>query len=188
MKKLLILVLVLGLVSVANAAMTLKISVNGITDIDDSQINIQPSQHLVLDIWSSGYSGVADAMYCALVVDTKLATITGGVVKIPPAPTWSAMHGPSARTDAYPGLNADEDGPYGSIAGSPVGEVAPAGVYFDEFDFHCVALGDTIIRLISTVDFETFIVQDTLVIHQVIPEPASMLLLGLGGLLLRRRK
>jgi len=95
MKKLLILVLVLGLVSVANAAMTLKISVNGITDIEDSQINIQPSQHLVLDIWSSGYSGVADAMYCALVVDTKLATITGGVVKIPPAP-----HGAQCRAQA----------------------------------------------------------------------------------------
>jgi hypothetical protein len=187
MKKLLVLMLVLGMVSAANAAMTLKISVDGVVDVPDSEISILPSQFLDLDIWSSGYNSAADAMYCALVVDTKYGTITGGVVLIPPAPSFSSMQGPSAVADGFPGLLADEDGPYGAIAGSPAGEVAPAGTYIDGFLFHCEAIGDATIRLITTPDFENWAVADMVTIHQI-PEPATMLLLGLGGLFLRRRK
>ncbi len=186
MKKLLVLMLVLGLASVANAA-TLKISVDGEVDVPDSTINVFASDYLDLDIHSSGYASVEeDGTFVALVVDNGYGTITGGVVMIPPAPSMSAMYGQSALADYYPGLEPGEDGPWGIIAGPP-GEVTGPGIYFDEFLFHCEAEGDAVVRLIGTVDFASYVVYDTLTIHQV-PEPASMLLLGLGGLLLRRRK
>jgi len=187
MKKLLVLMLVLGLASVANA-ITLKISVDGIVDPPDSEINVCPSGHLDLDIWCGGFTGAGgvDNTFWALVVDTASGTITGGVVISPPAPTLTTVDGQSAVEVFYPGLNPGEDGPWGGIAGGPT-EVTPAGVYVDEFEFHCIAPGDAIIRLVGSTDFENWVVLDTQVIHQV-PEPASMLLLGLGGLLLRRRK
>jgi hypothetical protein len=184
MKKLLILLLVLGLAIAANAA-TYEISVNGNIDPIDSQINICPSDELELDIWSSGYAGIQDAVYLALVCDTAYGTISGGAVTAA-APSMSLIEGQSAAGDGYPCLNQGEDGPYVSIAGA-YGETAGPGVYFDSFLFHCLQEGDVIVRLISSPDFINCNVEDTVTIHQI-PEPASMLLLGLGGLLLRRRK
>ena len=186
MKKLLVIMLVLGLASAANA-IELKISVNGEVDIPDSQVNICPSDVLTLDIWGSGYSTPAeDAWYIALVVDTTTGSITGGQAIIPPAPDWSTIYGQSAAADYFPCLGPTEDGPWGEVSAPPGGTAGP-GVYFDRFDFHCVAEGDAVVRLIGTQDFGNCTVFDTLIIHQV-PEPASMLLLGLGGLLLRRRR
>ena len=186
MKKLLILMLVFGLTSIASAAMDLQISVDGDLDPVDSEIWLTPSQEIKLDIWSSGYTGINDAMYWALVVDTSYGTITGGVVMSPPAPSMTTLDGPSALDVAFPCLEPGEDGPWGGIAGA-YGETAGPGIYYDEFWLHCVAEGDAVVRLIGTTDFVSCVVLDTVVIHQI-PEPASMLLLGLGGLLLRRRK
>jgi len=187
MKKVLILLLVLGLATAANA-ITLDISVHvGDEYSYPDEITICVGDHVTLDIWASGYVDSPDNMYWALVVSQTYGSIGQGTIIQPPAPSMSTLDGTSAADDWFPGLEGDEDGPWGGIAGTPAGETAPAGVYFDYFDFECLAEGDSIVRLISTVDFDSYIVQDTVIIHQV-PEPASMLLLGLGGLLLRRRK
>jgi len=187
MKKLLALMLVLGLAPVANAVV-LQISVDGSTAVQDSAITVKPSDMLALDIWCSGFTGAGgvDNTYFALVVDTAYGTISGGEVDKPPAPSLSSVDGQDAAGDGYPGLLPGETGPYGTLAGGPT-ETGPAGVYFDDFVFHCVAQGDAVIRLVGTIDWESFVELDRVTIHQI-PEPASMLLLGLGGLLLRRRK
>ena len=52
MKKLLVLLMVLGIASAANAA--LLISVDGVVDPPDSEINLQPSETAILDIWGDG--------------------------------------------------------------------------------------------------------------------------------------
>ena len=185
MKKLLILTLVLGLASTASA-LTLKISVGGVVDPPDTEIFCCPGETLELDIWSAGYAGIADGAYWALVVLNTEGTITGGAVVIPPAPSMSSVNGQSAVGAGWvfdPGV----DGPWGGIAGAQ-GETAPAGVYFDSFVFTCEAEGDAIVYLYTSPDGSLpYTLQDTQIIHQI-PEPASMLLLGLGGLLLRRRK
>ena len=188
MKKLLVLMLVLGMASAANA-LVVQISAGGDPEPIDSEIWLMPSETIVLDIvCTSGHdSTAADDQFWALVVDPQYGTITGGVCCMPPAPSMSALYGPSIQTD-WPGfVQLPDDGPWGCIASAP-GEAAPPGIYFDEFIFHCEEVGDAIIQLWTSPDGVTMTLQDTLIIHQI-PEPATMLLLGLGGLaLLRRRK
>jgi hypothetical protein len=67
---------------------------------------------------------------------------------------------------------------------------APAGKYFDEFLFHCESEnGATIVNLYGTQDGGvTWRTLDSVIVHQPIPEPMTIVLLGLGGLFLRCRK
>jgi hypothetical protein len=190
MKKLLIFVLVLGMASLASA-MTLNISVDGIVDPPDSLITLYPSDYVTLDIHSSGYHNgpdYDDAVYFALVADTGYGTISGGHVCIPPAPGDSSIIEGVSPVDA--GMCSEpENGIYGWIGALITsGSVdTPAGIYFDEIVFHCEGPGDVVVKLYTTTDFSTIDLVDSVVIHQI-PEPATIALLGLGGLLLRRRK
>ncbi len=62
------------------------------------------------------------------------------------------------------------------------GEPPPIGLLVDNIIFHCEGLGDATIKLF---DSEPYLL-DSLVIQQT-PEPATIALLGLGALLLRRK-
>ena len=186
MKKLIVLMLVLGMTSYANAII-LQISVDGNPDPVDSQIFLAPSETIMLDIHSpSGHSGSsADDVYFAIVVDPAYGSITGGL-GMPCAPSLSGMLGASIQAD-WPGfVQLPADGPWGNVASSPQ-EVADPGTYFDEFIFHCEKEGDATVELWSSPDGAEMTLQDTLIIHQI-PEPMTIALLGLGGLFLRRRK
>ena len=187
MKKLLVLMLVLGIASLAPAA--LQISVDGNPDPVDSQINIAPSQHLVLDVHTTEtlpFQGT----YLMLVVNAAEGTLSGGEA------TQGGLSGDlnfyaltfayyAGLTDYYnsnPVLSAVA----GSVADS--GELVTFdGKIYDLIDFHCEGPGDALVSLYSSPDSAAWQFEDAVLIHQI-PEPATMVLLGLGALVLRRKK
>ena len=172
MKKLLVLMLVLGLTSVAGAVLTdISISVNG--EITASEIWISPSDTVVIDI----HSAVANEMGLAY-INFNLAG----------AGTLYTLSG--ARVTDNAGDQGGYVGPYDydvyrefELTVADTGGIIVAGTMF-EVDLHCEGLGDVFVELQEGVGYT---VVDTLTIHQI-PEPMTVALLGLGGLFLRRRK
>jgi hypothetical protein len=182
MKKLLILVLVLGLTSAANAAIEplLNLTVNGV-DVG-AEYTMPVGGVIEVGVNSDGIGGTNGKYAAALVInmlgadtgtgifDDSMITVyngageplefLGGAIGVPVAPLVRAFVATNAVLDDFAG----------------------AGTGF-EFGFKCTGLGDVEITLIDDV----FGPGDTLVIHQI-PEPITFALLGLGGLFLRRRK
>jgi hypothetical protein len=166
MKKLLVLMLVFGVASVANA-MTLSL-VDGDADTVD-----------LLD--SAGYV-VGDDVYFAVVGDTSKVAISGGALTAI-APADSGIFGYDAQANGM--CAAPLDGMWGSLA-SIAGTSTGPGVYVDEIAWTLVGgATNADISLITTVDFMTFETIGTI----NVPEPMTIALMGLGSLfLLRRRK
>lgn len=192
MKRLLALLLVLGLASAANAA--LVISVDGVPNPPDTEIEVPISGHVTLDIHADGgepyFGGVLFAAGPGVIATTPGIFLWNDS-------TASDMSEEQMINDGwidglaglgYPGVTSiieltikdstEEPDP-------PYFDPIPDGIVIDGIDFHCTGLGDVIIGL---MDGDTFEILDEQVIHQT-PEPMTLSLLGLGGLgLLRRRR
>lgn len=186
MKKFVMLMLVLGMASLATAG--LQISVNGSTDPVDSEISIAPSDMLVLDVHGTPTTGE----FWFMTVDSAIGSVSGGVVVAGDA----SRIVPQYYLDYwlyYAGLTASPlvNDPSNSTVGGFVGnwDMSPiAGPAIDLIDFHCESQpNDAVIDLWSSPGGAVWTLVDTATIHQI-PEPMTMVLLGLGGLLLRRRK
>jgi len=187
-KKILALMMVFGIASVANAG--LQISVNGNQDPIDSEITLLPSEELVLDIWIDAPIDPFTGYTWAIVADTSLATISGGV-PVSQSVAVNQVNGPTQEAAAVIPPEGHE-GIWGSmfnVDSSPHG--TPGETMVDEIILHCEAKGDVTVGLWENIpDGEPFgwdTVTDTVTIHQV-PEPATIALLGLGGLFLVRRR
>ena len=184
MRKLLILMLVLGMASMASAGLTIvAYEMDGVTPYDGR--DLVASENLTIKLEGQG-GDTGDSMF-ALYVDSLLANLTGGVCTIPAAPDASAHLGTMAYN--YVSGVTTEVGIVGAVSAFVALPPYADGVYFDEILFHCAGVGDVTISMddISTTWTIGTNPMDSLVIHQV-PEPMTMALLGLGGLLLRRRK
>ena len=169
MKKVLVLMLVLGFASMATAGLSLV--VNGLP-AESSTITMAPSDYALIGVY---HDGGVDQTIAYVSIESGPGSWTGAY----------AVYAPPSVPSAY--------GYYlGPITGmgdvmllmdaEPTTAVLGIGL-LGEFEFHCDDLGDVTITL---VDAATGL-QDILVIHQI-PEPVTMALLGLGGLFLRRRK
>jgi len=192
MKNVLIVFTVLAMASVANAALTAGISVNGVVDRPDygatdprtdPVLLLKPSDIVVIDIHA--WNDVSAAMTILLMQGP------GSISKVPDSWVWEQSKAtiPSAFYADY--LAAFTDMGYTNItqiADLDIVDMSepftiPNGLVIDGISFHCEGLGDVTLTLMDAAGG----VLDTQVIHQI-PEPITFALLGLGGLFLRRRK
>ena len=175
MKKVLVLILVLGMASVATAVPLTMLSFR-VGGSDVTSFNIPTvGASVVIQLYSDATEADPSHMYTALVAippgDSRTnAKITGYTIES--GTVTHSMANVSVTLADYV-YNADN-------SGSTV-ETLTAGVGFT-FTIEGKAIGTGTINLresATTVDTLSF---------TVLPEPATMALLGLGGLLLRRRK
>jgi hypothetical protein len=198
MKKLLIFMLVFGWASVASAHFIF--TVDGEEQPAEITLDICEVIELDLELSADEYTSGYDLMYA--LSDTTAELITDGA-------TWGPENGYPDLTDIefpvvfdFKGKVVQQPDPQtveiaaGQLMSDPVGG---PGILMKELYLHC--LGDGTVTLTITVAAYTDVGTDpyfpevipdgtllhTLIIHQV-PEPATIALLGLGGLLLRRRK
>jgi len=184
MKKLLILMLVLGLASVANA--TLLFTIDG--EEQPPEIWLEPSDAISLDLHIAAGDNMLsyDIAYNLSNAQAELITTGGyGYAEISFPATFDLMGyvvsaaPESVRISATQFMGLPLEGPQ---------------ILMEDLVLHCLEATDVELAVVvmgttdlNGIEYEVGEVLHTLVIHQV-PEPMTVLLLGLGGVLLRRRK
>lgn len=201
MKKILSLLVVLSLATVANASF-FDLSVDG--EIAGDEIWLQPSDTIILDVFFN------DVQYMGGDLLLQLSNAQGELdgsnfTFIDPVPTDVAPGvGEYILQLAWEGpwVGAQMENGWAFSGGNMTNNTMGPYTLLDDILFHCVDPTDVILELIAYSDQvyldditeeQTVIpghtegtVLDTLTIHQ--PEPATIALLGLGGLFLRRRR
>ena len=171
MKKVLVLMLVLGMASMATAGLSLW--VDG-APAESTSIILATSDTVMIGLYNDG---TVDKSIGYLTIDGGPGSWTGAyAIYNPPASgsasTYAYLYPYPSVLNGWIFLNAD----------AVLENVNGIGV-LGEFEFHCDGIGDVTI----SYNDSALGLMDTLVIHQI-PEPVTMALLGLGGLFPRRRK
>jgi hypothetical protein len=174
MKKLLVLLVVLSVATIANAG--LKISVDGVVDGPDPIL--LPSQTVSIDIFSDGQTNSADSFIMMMTGPATLDISNAVNVINPPGAPASIFFIEDPESPFYGGVFFDF-----SIVEVPPPNL-PAGVIADNIILHCDDVGEVMLTIMG---LEVAGELDTQIIQQI-PEPMTLGLLGLGGLFLRRRK
>ena len=169
MKNVLVLVMVLAFAASANA--TLMISLGGDTNVDS--VTIAPSDWITIDVYDDQAGGYVDWL-----AYLDIGPVDNGIYTLANARLGAgAGDFASFVASVYAGYNDFE------ITQADTAPPDPGpGVVF-EVDLHCEGIGPVDVILYDNAGA----VIDTATITQI-PEPATMVLLGLGGLLLRRRR
>ena len=170
MKKLMILVLVLGLASAANAAFTIS-----------APSSMTVGEIAWVDIVNDGAGPVGGLnLYLCITTASNAHWVGGNNLYIPPALVGSPGNSYIGLMDVDGDTIADDV--WNSNLSAAVVLNPGAGVQSD-FEIQCDAPASATIVLMDA----SLTVYDTATITQI-PEPMTIALLGLGGLFLRRRK
>jgi hypothetical protein len=170
------LICLLALSSAANATLSLVVDGQEV----GSEITLTPGE----TVWIGTYADIPPnyvhyAAFAAYVImdTTPLGSWTGASkVYVPPA-------APGVAGWTYYGTTVDPamDAWFEDYTLPGFYDLGGPGLY-GEVEFRCDAPGDVFINLYD----DAFDMVDTLTIHQI-PEPATLILLSLGGLVLRRK-
>jgi hypothetical protein len=188
MKKLVVMMLVFGLAAAAsadflpmtagNAELSFDGQVNG--PAEEMVVNVIPSTYFIIDV-----HGLVDDQGYDLFIRVYGDPLNpyGAPAQVTGYGLAQAVIDPKAGEDASVGAGPPNHLQLTALdATLPDFDSVDPGLHF-WWEVHCVGPEDVIVELVS-LDSST--VYDRLIIHQ--PEPATLALLGLGGLLLRRRK
>ena len=172
MKKLLIMFLVLGMASLAQAAV-LELSIDGSKDGagNTTEITIDICTTITIDVYCNTAAPAGDTFFLAIVAGTGDGEWDG------PSVIYAVMGNAGTLTEYTSDLWEGKTNVYDP-------ETPPGVGKWCELDFHCTDKGDVTIYL---TDHTGYVAEDAILVHQI-PEPITIALLGLGGLFLRRRK
>jgi len=163
MKKLLILMLVIGMISAANAALVL----DGPTTINEGDtVSIE-----IINTDGGDYAAYLTFGYVS----------EGGFVLCDPIYSW-----PPPPVGIYPPPTVIDDFIWYEVFPSP--DWTPMAGLWVTIDLTCTLAGvDVFVELYDATSPWPLPLLDSLTIHQI-PEPITLALLGLGGLMLLRRR
>ena len=210
MKKLLIALVVLSLTSFANASL-FEISVNG-DIVDETWIEVVPSGEITIDIHMLEPQFQGGDLRL-LLSNTNAEIDATGYTYTDPIPTdvvpGAGYYAVVSPWEGAPSIVPEAPNPQsvlftmGNLSNNTTGTDPTLGSYIllDNILVHCLGPGDVTLSLIAagpvyyhddtagafSTLYQAGTILDSIVIHQV-PEPATLALLGLGGLFLRRRK